>query len=98
MRSCGERARILAFTAAALLLPSGSQAIAPIPSPLHLAVGVFGFRGLPLAQQDAASGPLYGLKARAGVYGPLAAELSFTRFKEGDVHFTADGRDQIISG
>jgi hypothetical protein len=81
---------------ALLLFAAAPAAIAA--SPHGICGGVYGVYGIPVIQEDVGAGPLYGLKARAILAGPLAAELSYTRFQEGDVTFSVLERDQTIPG
>ena len=88
-----------ALLLAALVPLSAAWAGVPLaPKPIQICVGAFGFRGLPVVQQDAGAGALYGLKAKALLFGPLGAEASYTHWTEGDAEFTAQGRPQKIEG
>lgn len=74
----------------------------PLPAsalgPVSVGAGVYGVHGIPLLQQDAAPGPLYGLKARANVLGPVGAEIYYTTFQEGDRSFVVPLGTQVIKG
>lgn len=79
-----------------LLLAVAPTAFAGTPH--GIAAGAYGVYGIPVVQQDVGAGPLFGLKARAILAGPLGAELSYTSFQEGDVTFSVLNRDQTIPG
>lgn len=76
-----------------------AAAPAALAAPPHgVAVGAYGVYGIPVVQQDVGAGPLFGLKARAMLAGPLGLELFYTSFQEGDVTFKVLDRDQKIPG
>lgn len=81
---------------AALLV--GAAGVAEAGSSVRLGVGAFGVYGIPLVQEDAGAGPLYGAKVRADMIGPLGLEAAYTSFQEGDVTFPIQGRTQTIAG
>jgi opacity protein-like surface antigen len=78
-----------------LALPAADSAA---QDKIRAAGGVYGIYGIPVIQDNVAAGPLYGIKARADLTGPLGAELSFTSFPAGDVTFKARGVDQTTKG
>jgi hypothetical protein len=82
----------------ALVVLTGSVSNARAAGPIRLGLGVYGVYGLPIAQDDAEAGPLYGAKARVDLVGPLGAELSYTSFQEGDATVLAGGRTQTVAG
>jgi hypothetical protein len=94
-----QRAFVRLVAAGALLggifaLPAASLA----GDSIRLGAGVYGVYGLPVAQDNVGSGPLYGLKARADFAGPFGAELSYTSFPSADVKFNSQIGEQTTPG
>jgi hypothetical protein len=83
-----------ALLATGVAVPVSKAAV----NPVSVAGGVYGVYGLPIIQQDVGAGPLYGAKVKANLKGPLGAEVFYTSYQEGDVAFTAQGRDQTLKG
>jgi hypothetical protein len=78
-----------------LALPASGSAA---ENEIRVAGGVFGVYGLPVIQDNVAAGPLYGVKARADLMGPVGAEVSFTSFPSGDVTMKTQLGDMTTKG
>jgi hypothetical protein len=79
--------------AAGLLIAQPASAL-----DLKLGAGVFGGYGIPVVQEDAGSGGLFGADVTADIIGPLGAEVFYMSFQEGDVTFDVPLGSQSIQG
>lgn len=84
--------------AAALLSPVILNPATAQAEQRRVGLGVYGVYGIPIIQEDVGAGPLYGIKARADLFGPIGAEVSYTSFQEGDVTFTTPAGEQTMPG
>jgi hypothetical protein len=65
---------------------------------IRVGAGVYGVYGLPVVQDNVGAGPLYGVKARADLAGPLGAEVSYTSFPANDVTVKTQLGDETTKG
>jgi len=92
-----RRALVVALVALALTAPpAGASRVRP--SPVKLALGVYGVYGIPVQQQDVGQGPLYGARLKMTFLGALGLEGFYTSFQEGDVAFSTSVGSQTIKG
>jgi hypothetical protein len=63
-----------------------------------IGVGVYGGLNMPLAQDDAGSGFLYGAKLRITASSFLALEPTLAYFRQGDTQVDIHGRDMVLDG
>jgi opacity protein-like surface antigen len=92
------RMRFLAAGVVLLGLLALPASRAAAENKIRAAGGVYGIYGIPTIQDNVAAGPLYGVKARADLKGPLGAELSFTSYPAGDVTFESLMGEQTTKG
>lgn len=57
----------------------------------RLGVGAYGVSNVPLVQEDAENGPLFGIRGRLGVLHALAIEPSVNFLSNGDAELTQEG-------
>jgi hypothetical protein len=88
LRSVGMAVALLAF---AVLPASARHAV-------RIGAGVFGVHAIPLYQEDAGPGPMYGWKLKMIVPGHLALEGFFTKWEEGDMAFALPLGTQTLEG
>jgi hypothetical protein len=82
---------MVVFLSAFLLIAPGAHAIG-------IAVGGYGGVNVPIVQDDAGLGPLFGLKAKLGGTLPVTIEPFFTMITEGDVEHSEEGIDFTQEG
>lgn len=93
VRPKGMAAAVMMLTVAILCLSGSAEA-----GPIRLGAGVFGFYGIPVAQDDVDPGPVYGAKLKANLIGMLGAEASYMSFQGGDVNFDVRDQQQTLEG
>jgi hypothetical protein len=88
-------ALVLSMLLSMLVLASTTWAA---PKPIRVGAGIYGVYGLPVLQEDAGAGPLYGAKLRADLFGPFGAEAFYTAYQEGDVTVKAQLGNSTLKG